>query len=188
MPVALLIVGREMGLLVLLPLALFAVLADVARQRVEWVNRPLLKVFRPIMRPEELPPLGSQLVLNGATWMCLSTAVCAILYPESVAAAALVMLMLGDGAAAIIGRRFGRRHFPGSDKSWEGSIAFFLVAVLATLPFTMPGFMEAMGQPPLSLFQIGLGALVAAAAEALPFPLNDNLRVPVLAGLVMTLL
>ncbi len=187
MPVGLLVVGRPTALLVFVPLALFALLADVARQRITSVRTAFLKVFGPLMRPEELPPLGRPLILNGATWMCLSTALCAFLYPEPVAAAALVMLMLGDAAAAILGRRLGKHHFRGSTKSWEGTAAFFVVAAIATLPFGVSTLMSVMGQPPLSLLQIGLGALVAAVVEALPFPLNDNIRVPVLAGFVMIL-
>jgi len=96
------------------------------------------------------------------------------------------MLMVGDGAAAIIGRRFGKHRLSGSDKSWEGSVAFLLTAVLVALPLTLPVLMNSLGHTPLSNLQIGMGALVSTVLEALPIPLNDNVRVPVLAGLAMT--
>jgi len=186
MPIGLLILGRPTALPMLVALALFAVIADLARQRFDGVHRLVTRTFGSLMRPDELPPLGGPLVLNGATWMCISATLCAFLYAEPIAAAALIMVMLGDGAAAIIGRRFGNHHFPGSDKSWEGSIALFLTAVLASLPLALPGVLNWMGHVPLSVLQIGVGALVASAVEALPIPINDNVRVPVLAGLAMS--
>ena len=185
-PIGLLIVERPTALLVLVPLALFALACNVASQRIELVHRFMMRIFRPIMRPSELPPFGGPVVLNGATWMCISAALCALLYNAPVAAAVLIMLMVGDGAAAIIGRRFGTHRFPGSDKSWEGSIAFFLTAVLVALPLTLPILMNSLGHAPLSNLQIGVGALLSAVLEALPIPLNDNVRVPVLAGLAMS--
>jgi len=185
-PVGLLIVDRPAALLILVPLALFALVCDVASQRIEPVHRFVMRIFRSIMRPSELPPFGEPLVLNGATWMCIAGALCAVFFAAPIAAAVLVMLMVGDGAAAIIGRRFGKHRFPGSDKSWEGSVAFLLTAVLVALPLTLPVLMNSLGHTPLSNLQIGMGALVSTVLEALPIPLNDNVRVPVLAGLAMT--
>jgi len=185
-PIGLLIVERTVALRVLVPLALFALVCDVASQRVEPVHRFVMRIFRPIMRPSELSPLGGPLVLNGATWMCIAAALCAVFFAAPIAAAVLVMLMVGDGAAAIIGRRFGRHRFPGFDKSWEGSIAFFLTAMLVALPLTLPALMNSLGHVPLSSLQIGVGALVSAVLEALPIPINDNVRVPILAGLAMS--
>lgn len=187
-PIGLLIVERPVALWILVPLALFALGCDVAGQRIEPVRRLVMRIFRPIMRPSELPPFGGAIVLNGATWMCIAAALCAVFFAAPIAAAVLVMLMVGDGAAAIIGRRFGTHRFPGSEKSWEGSIAFFLTAVLVALPLTLPVLMNSLGHAPLSGLQLGGGALVAAVVEALPIPINDNVRVPILAGLAMTVL
>ncbi len=186
MPIGLLIAGRPTALWVLVPLSVFALTADIARQRIEPVHRRALEFFRPLMRPEELPPFGGPLVLNGATWMILCATLCTVLYEVPIAAAALIMLILGDSAAALIGRRYGKHALPRSEKSWEGSIAFILVAAIASLPLTLAGLMVSIGHFPLSLLQIGVGALVATMAEALPLPLNDNIRVPILAGLAMT--
>ncbi len=183
MPLGLLALGRTAALWVLVPLAVLAAGLDVARQRIPAVHRLILRVFAPIMRPEERPPLGGPLVLNGAVWMLVGTVACAVLFPEPIAAAALVMQMLGDGAAAIVGRRYGRRRYPFSAKSLEGSVALLLTATLAAWPLTL------LPAPYVALtpVQVGLGALAAAVVEALPIPVNDNLRVPLAAGLVMLL-
>ncbi len=180
-PAGILVLGRTAAVWLLAPLAVFAVTCDVLRTRVPAVHRFINWVFAPIMRPEEQPPFGGPVVINGATWMCVSGALCALLFPEPIAAAALAMLMVGDGAAAVVGRRFGRTRYPFSPKSVEGSAAFFVTAFAAAVPFgLLPP--EGVGLPVLAL-----GAAVAALVEALPVPINDNVRVPLVAGAVMML-
>jgi dolichol kinase len=185
LPAGLLVLGRTAALFVLVPLALVAVFCDVARLRWAWMHRFIGWVFGPIMRPEEQPPFGGPVVLNGATWMCVSAALCALLFSEPVAAAALVMVMVGDGAAAVVGRRYGRHRYPfgAGSKSLEGSAALFLAGLVTALPLAL------LGPPyaPLAPLQLGLGALAATVVEALPIPVNDNVRVPLVAGLAMTL-
>ncbi len=178
-PAGILVLGRAAALWVLVPLAAVAVALDVLRLRVRAVHRFIEWVFAPIMRPEEQPPFGGPVVINGATWMCVTAALCALLFPASIAAASLAMLMVGDGAAAVVGRRFGRTRYPFSEKSVEGSLAFFVTGLVAAIPF---------GAGALSMPVLAAGALTAAAVEALPLPLNDNLRVPLAAGAAMLLL
>jgi len=182
LPVGILWLGRPTAAPLLIALAAVAVAADVARQRWRPAHRALLGVFAPIMRPEERPPFGGPLVLNGAVWMCVAAAACAALFPEAIAAAALALLMVGDAAAALIGRRFGRTRYPGSPKSVEGSVAFFAAGWAAALPFALAG------EPALGPGVLAAGALAAAAVEALPLPVNDNVRVPLVAGALMLLL
>jgi dolichol kinase len=120
-------------------------------------------------------------VLNGATWMVIAAAACAALFPPAVAAAALTIQMLGDAAAAVIGRRFGAHRWPGSAKSVEGSLAFVGAALAGGIAVAAwPGASLAPGA-------LVAGALVGAVAEGLPLGVNDNLRVPLLAGVALLL-
>ena len=180
LPLAMLALPRALALGVLSGLAGLAVFLDVARQRVPAVRRVLVdKAFGWMMRAEEVPPVGGPLVFNGAVWMCLSAAACVWLFPPSVGAAALAMLMLGDGAAAVVGRRVGRTKWPGTPKSVEGSAAYVVAAFAMGLAVTLwPGAQ-------LTVLACVVGAVVGAALEALPIPVNDNFRVPVLSGLAM---
>ena len=181
-PATMLLIGREASVAILVPFALFGMVWDLARLRWRWLYEITDRVFGPIMRPEERPAFGAPFRLNGATWMCLSAALCALFFPIPIAAAALVMLMVGDGAAAVVGRKLGRTRYPGSPKSLEGTAAFFATALLAAWPLTW------WPAPGLSLLVLIGGAAVAATVEAIPFPINDNIRVPLVAGAAMALL
>ncbi|GAB5534059.1 MAG: phosphatidate cytidylyltransferase [Rubricoccaceae bacterium] len=171
--------GWPLSVVILAPLATLALILDVARVRAPGIRDFLHQWFGWMMRPEEIPPLGGPITFNGATMMCTSAALCAALFPAGIAAAALAMLMVGDGAAAIIGRRFGRHRWPGSPKSIEGSLAYAVTAFgigLAVVAWPGSG---------LGLAACAVGAASGAIVEALPIPLNDNLRVPLLTGLAM---
>ncbi len=181
-PLAIVLIDRQVVVPVLAGLAILALILDVARHRWALLHRLILSVFGDIMRPIEKPPLGGPIVLNGATWMCAAAAICAAVFPPTIAAAALALVMIGDAAAALVGRRMGRRRFPWSEKSLEGSLAFIVAGFLAALLIVQ------LGEPQPGIAALTFGTLVGAIAEALPLPLNDNLRVALLAGVAMWLL
>jgi len=151
-----------------------AVTADVLRVRSEGFARFINRFFGFMIRKIERPPVGGPVVINGATWIILSALLLSILFPLTIAAPALIMFMLGDAAAALIGRRFGRIHWFSSPRTVEGSLAFFLVGLGVIFLF------------PEIPFWIGVtGTAIACLAEILPGPFNDNIRVPLLAASVL---
>jgi dolichol kinase len=98
-----------------------------------------------------------------------------VLFDKPIAIAAIAFIIVGDTLAALIGRKYGRHRFF-NGKSWEGSAACF-AGTLVVAVFT-PG----LGWP-VAL----IGAVVAAVVEALPLGTDDNVTVPILSGLAMTL-
>ena len=89
-----------------------------------------------------------------------------LIFPLKPAAAGLLQLAFADMAAALVGILWGKRKLPHSPgKSWEGSIAFFVISL--ALMMTLYPF-------PVSL----LLALAGAAIESLPYPDWDNFLVP----------
>ncbi|KAL4751365.1 hypothetical protein BDW72DRAFT_193056 [Aspergillus terricola var. indicus] len=108
----------------------------------------------------------------------------------------IICVGLGDAAASLVGRRFGRRKwFWGGGKSVEGSVAF-TIAVTVGLLFAQ-GWLV-LGQWPISGFDepkpfSWSGALVkailaaggASATEAVLTGCNDNVVVPVVLWLLV---
>jgi dolichol kinase len=94
--------------------------------------------------------------------------------------------MIGDAAAALVGRRWGRTPWGDGSRTLEGTAAFLGAAGLtaALLHLLLP----TAGYDALPWGAAALAVAVAAAAEALPRPLNDNLRVPLAAALVLYLI
>jgi glycerol-3-phosphate acyltransferase PlsY len=143
-------------------LATFVTVAvDLLRLSDHRLRSFFLRLFRSLIRPHE------QEHLLGSTHYMIAALLSVIVFDHGVAIAALAFLVLGDAAAAIVGKRFG--------KSPQGSIACFVVCL-------------AVGVPLLGSTQVALiGALAATLAEALPSPLDDNMRVPIFSGIVMQL-
>ncbi len=176
LPAGVAVLGRTTALAVLVPGALLAVGADVLRSRSAAFSRLIRRIFGAMMRPDELPPVGGRVIFNGATWMVLSVTLMTALFPARIAVPALVMFMLADAMAALVGRTWGRTPWGFQGRTVEGSLAFVAtgLAVMACFPLT---------------WGVGAaGVLVGAAAEILPRPLNDNLRVPLATGAALVLL
>lgn len=112
--------------------------------------------------------------LLGATYLLLSSLICAYAFEKAIAVASLSFLILGDTSAALVGKSIGRVRIFG--KTLEGSLACFVVCLAV-------GWVI----PELSLRRAVAGAAMATLIELLPVPLDDNLRIPLAAGFAMTL-
>ncbi len=164
--------NRKIALSILVPVALLMTLIDVSRLR-RW---KLWEVFKPftgsmVRKHEEAGDFtGAFYIL----WMfCLVIA----MFDPAIAAISASFIIVGDTLAALIGRRFGKRKFRG--KSLEGSMA----CLFGTVVVAYAGH---------ELFNIPLivtvfGAFTAALVEAIPDFVDDNLSVPLLSALAMTL-
>lgn len=113
--------------------------------------------------------------LSGSSYLLLATLLLAILFNREIAALSLTYMVVGDVASALIGRRFGRHSL--FDKTWEGSIAFFLACLIFS-PLV----------PGLPFWVKLTAAAVAAIIEFLPIKLDDNLTVPLGTAGFLTLI
>ncbi len=111
-------------------------------------------------------------------------AVLAILFPVDVAVVAFCIFMLGDAAAALVGRKFGRTHWGRAGCTLEGSMAFLAVGLAAAVLIAAPG----LGIAPFSLSYTALvsGTVAATILEAMPLPFNDNIAAPLGTALVLS--
>ncbi|ARA92011.1 phosphatidate cytidylyltransferase [Rhodothermaceae bacterium RA] len=176
-PLGMTLLGKATALLVLVPLTLLALTADVLRVRSEAFARFIRWVFGYLMRAEEQPPVGGPVAINGATWVLVSATLLLLVFPLHIAVASFVMFMISDAAAALIGRRFGRHRWGGTNRTVEGSLGF-LAAGLGVVAL-LPGIVFWTG---------AVGVVLACLAEIPSGPLNDNVRVPLVAATVLFLL
>ena len=173
-PLGMHILGKSTSLAILVPLSLIALLLEWSRFRYASIARLVHGAFGFMMRPEEITPTGKGLTINGAVWVLLSATLLTWLFPPSIAIASLSMFMIADAVAALVGRPFGRHHWGSSSKTIEGSLAFFVAALLC---------LRLIGH--WSWLLCAAVAAFAMILEVLPIPVNDNIRVPVLtAGLL----
>jgi len=90
--------------------------------------------------------------------------------------ASIAVLTIGDGSAAIFGKLFGRTVSPlNKGKRVEGSVAGLIFAFLGSLLFVNPA--KAL-----------VGAIGGILAESVPSPIDDNLMIPLVSGLAMTII
>ena len=143
---------------------------DLARFRFDWLNQRFLRWLAPLLKARETRRI------TGANYMVLAALVVFLFFNQPVAVAALLFLSLGDPAAALVGMRTpGPRIF---GKSPGGTVAFIVAA------WGVAGILVATG---VVEYHWGLlaGGVVAGLAELAPLPLDDNLSVPIAAGLAM---
>lgn len=153
------------GLLGLIIATLATVVLDLLRLSDQRLRRFFLQLFRSMIRRHE------EEHLLGSTYFMIAALLSVIAFEKMIAISALTYLVLGDSAAAFVGKKFGRPTYWG--KSVQGSVACFLVCLT-------------IGSVVLSNPWVALtGALTATLAEALPVPMDDNMRVPILSGLAM---
>lgn len=110
--------------------------------------------------------------LTGATTLSIGFTLAALLLPGTPALAGILFAGLGDPAAALAGRRWGRIRYPGG-KSVVGSVAFLAVAGAVGLALGLPWGVV-----------LGVAAGITLV-EALTLPVDDNLYLPVLGALAV---
>jgi dolichol kinase len=108
----------------------------------------------------------------GSTYFIFSTILTILLFPKSIAIVSILILILSDTAAALVGKWIGRVKIFG--KTLEGSMAFLLTSLLIVWIY-----------PNLNRFSGSLAALGTTLIEVLPIKLSDNLTIPLVAGAIM---
>lgn len=118
--------------------------------------------------------------INSATWLCTALLFLALSFDAQTCTLAVIVLGIADPAAALIGRRFGRTRLHGN-RTLAGTTAFVVAGTLAGVAVLT------LIAPDISLWRGALLALFAAApaaaAELYSTRLDDNLTVPVSAGI-----
>ena len=166
---------RDVVLRLFVPVAILAVVVDIARHYYAPVESLFYQLFGWLLRSHETNRNRKR--LNGATWVLISATLAIWIFPKIIAITGFCVLIVADMTAALIGRRFGRHRF--LSKTLEGSAAFFVSALLVVA--FLPKIEYAGGE-----YLIGAAAaMVATITEALPVDIDDNFSVPMSFGAAM---
>jgi dolichol kinase len=138
-----------------------------------WNDFLVDRVFGSISRPWERHRV------NSSTWYLLALTIITLLMPKTAVELGILVLAVGDPAACLTGKRWGRRKL-WREKSVVGTSAFFLVSAAACLLF-----LQLTGAGPEGWTRLGLIASVAAVGaftELFSERLEDNFTVPFLCA------
>ncbi|MDM7914225.1 MAG: diacylglycerol/polyprenol kinase family protein [Candidatus Eisenbacteria bacterium] len=170
-PIGYYLIPERIGKELLLYLTLVALVLDVIRLNEPRVRTVFYYLFGKIVREHERHNL------LGSTYVLIAGLLCAWAFERPIAIVAMAFLAVGDGMAAIVGRRIGRIRIFG--KTLEGSLACFLSCLALAVLYP--------GDPFTWRMMVG-GAAAATIFELVPIPLDDNMRISLSAGFAMTLL
>ena len=109
-------------------------------------------------------------------FLALGVALSLLLFSPPTNYVSITIVTIGDSAASIFGRLFGKTSLPiNKSKNLEGSIAGFTFAFIGATFFVNP-------------LQALIAAIVGMLIEATPIPINDNLSIPLGTGVLLTFL
>ena len=166
----------------LLPTALFFAGAGWSLEATRRIwpgwNQKIMSLWGPVAHPHEHHRV------NSATWYCTALVILAALDAPAASLLGLVALGVGDPAAAVIGRRWGRTRLA-NGRSLEGFAAFMVASLIA-------GFaLLSLVRPELSFTTraaaCAAASLVGAIVELMSRRVDDNLSIPLSAAVIATL-
>lgn len=181
MPTAMVLLPRWPLCIALTVMLVLNLLVEHARANRVRIITPLYDFFFGRMLRQEPEP--GAWIISGGPYVFASAALTLALFAPPAAPAAMAVMLLGDTAAALIGRRFGK-HKAWNGKSWEGVAAFLVAGFLGASLFLALG-----GAAPALYWWALIGVFPAAAAELFEkqLRLDDNFSIPLVMGLALTI-
>ena len=161
--------GKDVLLPWILAASILFIILDYSRQYVPFIKHIAFTLFRVVTRPIEHQGL------TGASWVFIGTSITMLLFNETAALIAILVLGLSDSASALIGIKYGATRL--YNKSLEGSLAFLITTYLIIYLLSSSSFIFLL-----------VGTTTATAIELFCTPkLNDNILIPVTTALILTL-
>jgi len=164
---------------VLAIITIILLIFDILKARHKPFKSFMMRIFGKVLRKNELE--GG---MTASTIVFASAAFTIFIFREEIAVVSLLFLSLGDSAAALVGKNFGRIRLVGH-RTLAGSLAALNTCLIVSLfaLWLSPEFGWYL--TPVTLLA---GSLVATLSELFNMPLDDNFRIPIFAGLVMELI
>ena len=159
-------------------LAIAGFLTDIIRARVPAFNKIILKIAGPLMRRSEREGV------SGLPFYALGVSLSLFFFQRDIAIVSVMFLVFSDPISSFFGILYGKdKILP--NKSLQGAVAGFFTCYLITLFYVMNN--TTLGTHIL-VFSIVSGVIGSASELVSAFNIDDNLTIPVLSGLGMTLL
>ena len=161
---------RMLMVWILFSMSLCFVTIDYFRSRIDWIQKWFKLFFSPMLRKHELE--GK---LTGASWVLIGGTISVFLFEKDIAVLALLFMSVGDSVAALIGLRYGKIKI--GEKSLEGFAGGLISCIFVSIFF-----------PSITWINRISGSLSASLIELSTIPMDDNFKIPIISGGVMTLL
>ncbi len=159
-------------------MALFGFGIDIFRKKYRRMNSIVIKIMGPLMRRSEKEGM------TGLPFYALGCSLSLYFYDRDIAILSIMFLVFSDPISSFFGVLYGKdKILP--NKSLQGAVAGFFTCYLICLFYTMNT--STIGTHILT-FSI-ISGLIGSSSELISaFNVDDNLTIPVLSGLGMTLL
>ena len=143
-----------------------------------WARILFSLLLLPVLRNSERQ--HQHFTVTGGVYVLASSLLCTLLFSNIIAAISITVMLISDTLAALVGKAVGQRKIY-RNKSLEGSVAFFVSALIIMMLFN-----------PLHTFTYA-GVIACFAAVFMElfeqwFELDDNFSVPLVIGIVLTLI
>ena len=164
-------IDKSLALIILGIIAIFFVAGDLLRLANSKISNLAQRIFKPLMRVDERNRIA------GTTYYVIGCWLSILIFSKLVVCVSILFLILGDGAAKLVGKKFGRIVIYGN-KTLEGTLTNFLVSLAIAL------FLCKLARYP----HFFLGSLIGAGAATLAelIPRADNLAIPLFGGIGLT--
>lgn len=143
---------------------------EFTRLRVPRLNRWFFRYFGSLLREAEATRVTT------SSYVLIAALISYRVFGRDIAVLCVSFLAVGDVAAGVVGCHMGRTRLFG--KSLEGDVACF-ISCLAT------GFALCYAGLDVGPIAVLTGSLAATAGQGIPSPVDDNLTLPLLAGVAM---
>lgn len=161
-----------------LGIAIAGFLLDFTRARFAPLNSFVIKLMGPLMRRSEREGV------SGLPFYALGVSLSLFFFQRDIAIVSVMFLVFSDPLSSFFGVLYGKDKIM-PNKSLQGAVAGFFTCYLITLFYVMNN--TTLGTHIL-VFAIISGVIGSASELVSAFNIDDNLTIPVLSGLGMTLL
>ena len=152
--------------------------SDFMRMRYSWYNQLVITVMGPFMRSDERDGF------TGLPFYALGASISLFVFKPQIALLSIFFLVFADPFSSLIGVLFGKdKILP--NKSLQGALAGFVVCYLLTLLFILD--YQVPGSQ-IFIFAVCAGVIGTISELISAFNIDDNLSIPVVSGLGLTLL